>query len=1010
MLTDWTGSPAWTAAGWTMLHFLWLGTVLGVSGRFVGRALLRRAPPPFRYALSLISLATLVATAAILFGDQLRRATSAAADRTEVQAGLRDSTAPDPAPGRRPAGLAPSPEASAARRTHGLDPDGAGSYDWATFSDALAAQAPWVWLAGTPLTLLGLGLGLAGTCRLRRQGVVRTERWMRDRCEQLRRTLRLTRRVAVMVSDRVVSPVLVGVIKPVILLPPALLTGWTPAQVEMVLLHELAHVRRWDALVNLGQRLIEALLFFHPMVWVVSRWVRAEREECCDAVVIRHSGNARGYAEALALLAATTADLTPLPVLAVARHPVVHRIRRILQLDDRWLPVPGELVAGAAALLAAVLLLSSLAAVTLNALQPGKATEDRSPEPDRLPATLDERERAGAPAGQRVLRFPEDRSLGEVYVRNPESGDAPAYRMDQWRWASWVHLGAAKGAVTVPAGQDVRLAVDGVSALRDLSPLAALGADDLDELTISYWGPPQLLADGAILAHLSHLTGLEALTLERIPVTHPQLALLTGLRTLRHLSIRCSLPQPGLPSTLQLDEACLAQLAGLSTLESLCLAGADLSDPGVARLVRLSRLSELELWSPQLNGSGLAALQELPSLRYLRLGGPGLTESCLPTLAGLRALRRLDLRDLEITDTGLAHLASLTQLETLSVSSAGITGQGIALLEPLRALRELEVNQLGQPVPLGDDVAGSLRALRSLERLSLFNCGFTDAGLAQFAGLTHLKSLLLPTDEHVRHVTGEVYYTDAGLEAISRLAGLETLAIGSPAITDQGLTFLKKLGKLKELHLSAPQVSNAGVGALASLGALESLTLRTPGVTLSGLNQLKALGHLRWLDATLGPQDNQGLDLSQLTQLEELRITLRQVREGDALRADGLRDEDMTGLAGLTQLRWLRGIRGISDVGMKALANLTAMEGLDIGGPGVTDAGLAHLIGMSRLRHLTLTGRFTDAGLRHLEGLPSLRFLGLEPAGQMSPASRQRLLEQRPELQVLDGAGFGGGG
>jgi hypothetical protein len=205
-------------------------------------------------------------------------------------------------------------------------------------------------------------------------------------------------------------------------------------------------------------------------------------------------------------------------------------------------------------------------------------------------------------------------------------------------------------------------------------------------------------------------------------------------------------------------------------------------------------------------------------------------------------------------------------------------------------------------------------------------------------------------------------------------------------------------------------VSNAGVGALASLGALESLTLRTPGVTLSGLNQLKALGHLRWLDATLGPQDNQGLDLSQLTQLEELRITLRQVREGDALRSDGLRDEDMAGLAGLTRLRWLRGIRGISDVGMKALANLTAMEGLDIGGPGVTDAGLAHLIGMSRLRHLTLTGKFTDAGLRHLEGLPSLRFLGLEPAGQMSPASRQRLLEQRPELQVLDGAGFGGGG
>ena len=68
--------------------------------------------------------------------------------------------------------------------------------------------------------------------------------------------------------ERIAAPVLVGILRPIILLPPAAITGWTPDEIEMVLLHELAHVRRWDNLVNLVQRIIESLLFFHPAVWL----------------------------------------------------------------------------------------------------------------------------------------------------------------------------------------------------------------------------------------------------------------------------------------------------------------------------------------------------------------------------------------------------------------------------------------------------------------------------------------------------------------------------------------------------------------------------------------------------------------------------------------------------------------------------------------------------------------------------------------------------------------------
>ena len=67
----------------------------------------------------------------------------------------------------------------------------------------------------------------------------------------------------------------------------------------MVLVHELAHVRRWDNAVNLAQRIVESLLFFHPAVWIVSGWVRRDREDCCDAVVVRHTAKPQAYAELL---------------------------------------------------------------------------------------------------------------------------------------------------------------------------------------------------------------------------------------------------------------------------------------------------------------------------------------------------------------------------------------------------------------------------------------------------------------------------------------------------------------------------------------------------------------------------------------------------------------------------------------------------------------------------------------------------------------------------------------
>jgi tetratricopeptide (TPR) repeat protein len=132
-----------------------------------------------------------------------------------------------------------------------------------------------------------------------------------------------------------------GWLRPVILLPATAMTGLTSAQVEAIIAHELAHIRRHDYIVNLLQTVVETLLFYHPAVWWVSRQIRAEREHCCDDLAVEVCGDATGYARALAELEELRA--APEPALG-AGGPLLGRVRRLLspptpRLDRRasWL-------------------------------------------------------------------------------------------------------------------------------------------------------------------------------------------------------------------------------------------------------------------------------------------------------------------------------------------------------------------------------------------------------------------------------------------------------------------------------------------------------------------------------------------------------------------------------------------------------------------------------------------------------------------------------------------------
>ena len=176
----------------------------------------------------------------------------------------------------------------------------------ATISDAWAGQFfSWVvviWLAGAMAFWVRLMGGWVVAARMRSTLVRPAPPEWRRVLGDLGARIGLSRPVRLLVSALVEVPTVVGWLRPVVLVPVGALAGLPAEQMEALLIHELAHIRRHDYLVNILQSVAEALLFYHPAVWWVSGHIRAERELCCDDVAARASGDVLAYARALAEL------------------------------------------------------------------------------------------------------------------------------------------------------------------------------------------------------------------------------------------------------------------------------------------------------------------------------------------------------------------------------------------------------------------------------------------------------------------------------------------------------------------------------------------------------------------------------------------------------------------------------------------------------------------------------------------------------------------------------------
>ena len=308
MVDAFSASPLVHAVGVTLIAFLWQGSAIGAAA-FAILALLRRATPQTRYVIACAALGVMSAAPLLTLGREIERSAASVTIRAS-----ETSTHPAPATVIAPVdgALAITPSAQVDERSAALFP-------------VVVA----VWSAGVLALTVHLLFGWIGLGRLRRDATpVDDDAWA-ARLTRMADRLSVVRRVRLLESARVDVPAVIGWLRPAILLPASALTGLTTSQLDAILAHELAHVRRADFLVNLVQRAIETALFYHPAVWWLSAEIRRAREHCCDDIAAACCDSRREYAAALGALAALRAGAPNLAVGATGGD-LVGRIRRLV--------------------------------------------------------------------------------------------------------------------------------------------------------------------------------------------------------------------------------------------------------------------------------------------------------------------------------------------------------------------------------------------------------------------------------------------------------------------------------------------------------------------------------------------------------------------------------------------------------------------------------------------------------------------------------------------------------
>ena len=327
--------PVGQVLGWVLLHFLWQGALVAAS-LFLALRLLHNQSPQTRYAVgcgALLLLLTMpLGTAVLLSGN----------------GGLTEPNQKQLAPSEGSGQLLPSPSSTSL-------------ISWKTWGNRqLRSALPWIVLAWGLGALCCSARFVRGVKRNRqlRHSAEPAPDWWQKRLNVLAKRMGIDRSVSLKFSSSISVPMVVGWWRPILLVPIGFLSGLPPSQVEAIMLHELAHVRRHDVLVARIQATCETLFFYHPATWWISTQVRRSRENCCDDRVIESDVGRAEYARALVNLAEKACG-PGFPAIrpTAGGGKLLNRVRRILGSD----PHPFQRKHWSATLTALLLLICGVA-------------------------------------------------------------------------------------------------------------------------------------------------------------------------------------------------------------------------------------------------------------------------------------------------------------------------------------------------------------------------------------------------------------------------------------------------------------------------------------------------------------------------------------------------------------------------------------------------------------------------------------------------------------------------
>jgi beta-lactamase regulating signal transducer with metallopeptidase domain len=339
--------------GWSLLHSLWQGALIWIVLTVIFRAFPGMSAR-LKHACALMGLLILacwVTNTALTQWDQLQNTTV----RVISGSGSGGYTIEVP-PAR--VGFAQIPESA-----------------WVLVSRCM----PWLMLAyslGLLIMSVRFGRSVAQLQSLRGRQSTPADEGLLQLLETLKLQMGISQEVLLRLSTRIAVPMVIGVLRPLILLPTSMLETLRPGELEAILLHELAHVSRADFLINLLLSCLETLFFFNPFVWKMSASIHRDREHCCDDLVVAYTGQPLTYARVLASLAQsqTTHNLA---VAATGNQPLLlNRIKRILEMKNHPLRY-GQIIAAFS--LAALLLAASIVCFTPSFAQGKKNANTEEP-------------------------------------------------------------------------------------------------------------------------------------------------------------------------------------------------------------------------------------------------------------------------------------------------------------------------------------------------------------------------------------------------------------------------------------------------------------------------------------------------------------------------------------------------------------------------------------------------------------------------------------------------------